>query len=117
MNARRVLLLVVAVNSFALSQISTSSLRGTAVDPNGAAVPGATVVIESSATEVVERTLTTDTSGGYSAEGLPPGIYKVSVRKQGFGEQVRSIELQVGRVETLDFKLAMGTVQQNITVT
>lgn len=108
---------LLALLATSLAQVSTSSLRGAALDPNGAAVPGAVIKLENAATGVSERTLTTDASGNYSAEALPPAIYKVSIRKEGFAPETRSIELQVGRVETLDFKLTVGSVEQSITVT
>ena len=99
MRTRRVLicasvLLVVAVAAW--GQLSTSSLRGVALDPNGAAVPGVLVTIENAATGVIERTLTTDENGNYAAEALAPGTYKVSAKKQGFTTQVRNIDVQVG---------------------
>lgn len=103
--------------SCSFSQISTSSLRGSAVDPKGAAIAEAAVVITNAATGVVERTLNTDTNGHYSAEAMPPGPYKVSIRKEGFAPQSRSLDLQVGRVETLDFQLQVGTVEQTVKVT
>jgi hypothetical protein len=117
MNARMLwLVALVLFGSMTLAQISTSSLRGTVVDPKHAAIGGATVTIQSAASGVVERTLTTDPSGGYSAVALAPGSYKVSVHQPGFADQMRPIELQVGRIETLDFKLSVGTVQEKVTV-
>ena len=115
----RSVLLLVSVFLFVLTspaQIGTSSLRGTALDPQGAALPGAVVVIKNALTGIVERTLSTDAAGNYAGEELPPGNYEVSVRKDGFATQTQKIELQVGRVETLDFRLRMGSVEQTVTV-
>src|SRR5438094_197125 len=110
-------LVLLAVAVTAWGQLSTASLRGTALDPNGAAVPGVVVTIENSATGVVERTLTTDDHGTYTAEALPPGTYKISAKKEGFATQIRRLELQVGRVMVVDLPLTLGSVEQSVTVT
>src|SRR5213594_3430247 len=89
-------LLAVAVAAW--GQLSTTSLRGTALDPKGGAIPCVVVTVENASTGVVERTLTTDENGSYAAEALPPGTYKVSAKKQGFATQVRQVNAQVGRV-------------------
>ena len=47
-------LLAIAVAAW--GQLSTTSLRGTALDPKGAAVPGVVVRIQNASTGVVERT-------------------------------------------------------------
>jgi hypothetical protein len=54
------------------------SLKGKVTDPSGAVVPGAKVTIRSQGPPAV-RTLTTDSAGAFSAEGLDPGTYTVAV--------------------------------------
>jgi hypothetical protein len=109
------ILLAGAVGAWA--QLSTASLRGTALDPKGGAVPGVVVTIENDATGVVERTVTTDGNGNYAAEALPPGTYKISAKKEGFKTQVRQVDVQVGRVVVVDLPLTIGSVEQSTTVT
>jgi Mn2+/Fe2+ NRAMP family transporter len=53
---------------FAQAQVSTADLNGTVVDPNGAAVAGATVTVKSPATGI-SRTVTASDSGEYSFIG------------------------------------------------
>jgi Carboxypeptidase regulatory-like domain/TonB dependent receptor len=108
---------LLAVVVTAWGQLSTSSLRGVAIDPKGAVVPGVLVTIENAATGVIERTLTTDENGNYAAEALAPGTYRVSAKKQGFTTQVRNIDVQVGRVVVVDLPLALGSVEESVTVT
>ncbi|MBI3476417.1 MAG: TonB-dependent receptor [Acidobacteria bacterium] len=97
-------------------QLSTASLRGTALDPNGAVVPGVTVTIENAGTGVVERTLTTDDTGGYAADALSPGAYTISAKKDGFATQIHKIDIQVGRVVVVDIRLTLGSLEQSVTV-
>jgi hypothetical protein len=108
---------LLAVAVAAQGQLSTSSLRGVALDPKGAVVPGVVVTIENAATGVIERTLTTDENGNYAAEALAPGSYRVSAKKQGFNTHVRNVDIQVGRVVVVDLPLALGSVEQSVTVT
>jgi Carboxypeptidase regulatory-like domain len=68
---------LLAVAVAARGQLSTSSLRGVALDPKGAAVQRVVVTIENAATGVSERTLTTDENGNYAAEALAPGTDRV----------------------------------------
>src|ERR1700675_2968298 len=100
----------------AWGQLSTASLRGTVLDPNGAVVPGVVVTIENTGTGVVERTLTTDETGGYAADALSPGSYTISAKKAGFSTQIHKIDVQVGRVVVVDIRLSLGSLEQNITV-
>jgi Carboxypeptidase regulatory-like domain/TonB dependent receptor len=109
--------ILLAVAVAARGQLSTSSLRGVALDPKGAAVPRVLVTIENAATGVNERTLTTDENGNYAAEALAPGTYRVSAKKQGFKTQVRNVDVQVGRVVVVDLPLVLGSVEESVTVT
>jgi outer membrane receptor protein involved in Fe transport len=108
---------ILAVAGVMFGQLSTASLRGTALDPQGAAVPGVVVTLKNAATGVVERTLTTDGNGNYAAEAMPPGTYEISTRKEGFKTQVRQVDIQVGRVVVVDLSLALGSIEQSVTVT
>ena len=67
----------------ALVAQDTGGLRGRVLDPSGAAIPKASVVVSgpNSTVKVVE----TDTTGTYSVLNLPPGAYTVRVNSAGFG--------------------------------
>src|SRR5918912_1572976 len=79
-------LLLVSSGARALAQSDASSGRivGTVKDPNGAAVPNASVTVTNEA-KGITRTLTTNDEGGFVATALPSGEYTVSVTAQGFG--------------------------------
>ncbi len=61
---------------------TTGQITGTVLDPQGAAVAGATVVVKNEAG--LRRDATTDQSGEYKVSLLPPGTYRVEVNKSGF---------------------------------
>jgi hypothetical protein len=63
---------------------ATGAITGTVQDASGAVLSGAKVDIFSEATGQVERHLTTDSSGIFTANLLPVGSYTVQVSASGF---------------------------------
>ncbi len=98
----------------ALVAQDTGGLRGRVLDPSGAAIPKASVVVSgpNSTVKVVE----TDTTGTYSVLNLPPGAYTVRVNSAGFGLGEKTFDLPGGRVTTLDVTLTVATEKQEVTV-
>jgi hypothetical protein len=102
---------------WAQSEATTGVIEGTVVDPTGAALPGASVSLKNTGTNF-EQTLTTNQQGRFRGLLLPLGPYRVTVTLSGFGTLVREgIRLGVGQTITLDLKLDLSTVQQEIKVT
>src|SRR4051794_944346 len=101
----------------AYGQAGTSSVRGTVTDPNGSAVPGATVTL-SDPSKNFTRTQTSDNDGSYTFTAVPPGTYSVTVEATGFKRS--TIETVRALVETptqADVRLEVGNVTESITVT
>ena len=92
------------------------AISGTVMDPTGAAVPGATIVITASATGVALKTTSTS-AGDYNIATLDPGIYTVTVTAQGF-EKLTQQNIQVNALETAAFspKLVLGASTETITI-
>ncbi len=92
--------------------VTSSALTGAVVDASGQPVAGATVTIvhEPSGTT---RTVTTNESGRYTAQGLRVGgPYEVSVSKAGVPGTLRSnVFLQLGQVNAIN--LQMGASEQD----
>ncbi|HTC55337.1 MAG TPA: carboxypeptidase-like regulatory domain-containing protein, partial [Candidatus Sulfotelmatobacter sp.] len=65
------------------AQSSTTSLRGTVSDPQGAILPDATVTLSNPGTGFSESKKT-DRDGIYQFLQLPPGTYTLTVTKAGF---------------------------------
>ena len=89
---------------------------GTVADETGAVLPGVTVtalLVESGNTYLA----VTDGSGNYRL-ALRPGVYNITVELPGFSTVIRAgFELSVGQRLSLDFNLAVSTVEETITVT
>ena len=87
----------------ALAQ-STATLQGTVTDTKGAVLPNATVVVRNRNTSS-ERTTQTDSDGNYQLAALPPGVYSVEVRVQGFKTGVAdSVTLRLPKPRSKTFK-------------
>jgi len=100
----------------ASAQVS-AAISGTVTDATGAAVSAATVTAKDLETAAV-RNAATDVAGRYELLELAVGEYEVTVAKGGFQTIVRGgIHLAVGQEADLDFKLQVGEVRQQITVT
>ena len=112
-----VLLLVVLIPSLAFGQgSSTATVAGTVTDQKGAAVPGASVELINSATNET-RTQTTSDTGYYTFVSVPPGDYKVVIKKSGFRTtNIGPLGVQVGKSSTVDARLELGTVAETIEV-
>jgi len=103
--------------SHASAQSTTGSFQGTVTDQSGAALPGVTITIVNTQTNLT-RTTVTNTSGNYDAPLLPPGPYTISSELTGFRRLEKSgLVLQVTQNARIDFTLELSTVQESVQVT
>jgi hypothetical protein len=95
---------------------ATGSLAGAVTDPKGALVAGATVTVSAPATDQ-KFTATTDQQGHYKVEGLPAGIYVVTVSAKGFTDARREgVAVADGQAAKLDVKLDVASIEAGVTV-
>jgi hypothetical protein len=77
-----VLLAVLLAIPFSLhAQQNSGIITGTVTDPSGAAVPGATITVISTAT-AAQNSAKSDAQGNFSLAQLPVGTYELRVRRQ-----------------------------------
>ena len=94
-----------------------SVFTGTVKDTSGAVMPGVTVEAASPALIEGVRSAITDENGGYRMVDLRPGIYKLSYTLPGFNTVIRDgVELQANFTATINIDLAVGTLQESVTV-
>jgi hypothetical protein len=95
----------------------TGTITGTLSDPQGASIPGATVVVRNIDTGI-DHTLKTNDAGIYLAAFLQSGKYEIHASKDGFATVVRQgLNLQVGQTLAIDFELPIKAAQATVTVT
>jgi hypothetical protein len=116
---RRIFALALAVFALALpslAQESRATLTGRVSDPNGAAVPGATVSVTNQQTNITD-TATTNGEGNYTVPFLMPGRYTVKVEKQGFkAAESDTVELHTADKATFDVGLEVGGLGEVVNV-
>jgi hypothetical protein len=95
---------------------STSQIAGTVQDTSGLAIQGAQVRAVQTDTGQI-RNAETGADGGYVLQSLPIGPYRLEVSKAGFNTYVQNgIVLQVDSNPTIDAKLQVGNVSQQVVV-
>src|SRR5512138_218750 len=99
-----------------LAQGTTSRVVGTVLDPNGAAVPDATVTLTNEATKASFTTNTTSV-GAYVFDSIQIGQYTLLVEKTGFKKFVSpGNTLSIGQPLTVDVTLEIGQVAETVEV-
>ena len=111
-----IVMLIVSCSA-AYAQTATGQFNGHVLDQNGAVVAGATVTLADVQTNL-NRTTQTNGEGLYEFPLIQPGVYKLTVTQTGFDTTSSpELRLEVNQIATQDFKLAVGTASQTVTVT
>ncbi|HEY0728778.1 MAG TPA: carboxypeptidase-like regulatory domain-containing protein, partial [Pyrinomonadaceae bacterium] len=108
------ILLVLAPTS--LAQTSKGFVVGTITDPNGAAVPAATIKITNTATGVARET-TTQEDGSYRFDAVDPGTYRLEVTATGFKTATRDVVVAAAQTADATLPLEIGNPSEVVTVT
>jgi hypothetical protein len=102
--------------NWAFGQGQLGALTGSVLDPSGAVVPDATIVITEVKTGVISTVKSS--SAGYYRLPVSPGTYKLEASKEGFKTAVaENIVVPVAQVVNIDFNLQVGMKGEAITVT
>ncbi len=110
------LLLTVLWATTAMAQYTTARLSGDVTDKTGAAVPGASVIVEQAGTGYKQE-VKSGVAGEYLFPSLPVGSYQLTVEMTGFSTYVqKGIGLQVGQAASQNVTLAVGAITQQVTV-
>jgi hypothetical protein len=108
--------LVLLVSALAFGQSQTGSLAGTVVDAHNSGVPGAKVEATLESAGLTLQTVSSEI-GLYVLPNLLPGVWTVTVEKQGFKKLVRTgIEIFVAQRQALDLALDVGDTKQSVEV-
>ena len=100
----------------AAGQTLYGGVVGSVVDAQGAVVPGATVKIINTDTNLTREGVT-DAQGGFTFSNVLPGPYDVRVALTGFREAVRSrVPVNAGQISRVDLTLQVGNLSEAVTV-
>lgn len=99
------------------AQVLKGQVLGTIADSTGGVIPGATVLLTETNTNVA-REGSTNESGLYVFPNLDPGTYEVDVEMEGFNRAVRGgIVLLPNTTVRIDLEMQPGAVTETVTVT
>jgi hypothetical protein len=105
---------LILTSGIALAQ--TAQLSGTVRDEQGAVIRAAQVSVTKTDSGA-EHSVATGDLGVFVLPFLPPGPYQVTAKAAGFKTTVRQgITLQTGQLLQLDIVLAVGPIQEAVTV-
>ncbi len=98
------------------AQDATGRVIGTVYDQQGNVVPGSTVIVTNTRTQISNTTVT-DGDGHFEVLNLPIGTYHVTVEHEGFNRDVtQDKQLQINQSLRFDITLTVGAVSQTVMV-
>jgi hypothetical protein len=109
------LLLCVLCSSLSAAAQNSSSLRGNVADPSGAAIAGAQVTLQGTATGFSKSAMS-DARGEYLFYQIPSSMYTITVAAKEFAAQSKTVELLVDQPATVNFKLSVQAVNTVVKV-
>jgi TonB-dependent Receptor Plug Domain. len=98
------------------AQSTAGRLSGSVTDPSGAAVPEVRVVAVNSETgqKITEKTTV---QGQFVVYPLPPGLYDVTIKKEGFNTfTISGLKIDVSQSAIRNISLEVGTTTQSVSV-
>jgi hypothetical protein len=95
---------------------TTAPLSGAVLDPNGAAISGASVIVKNVATNA-EFKVTTSSNGAFTVPALGAGVYTVTVEAQGFKKGiVPNVQILAATPATVNVTLEVGAASESVVV-
>jgi outer membrane receptor protein involved in Fe transport len=115
LRATTLALLSLSLAATAHAQVDRATLTGIIRDPSGAVIGAARVKVTSLATNSV-ATATTSNDGTYLVVNLASGEYLVQIEAPGFQRAEQTVALELGARSRLDLSLAVGSIDETVTV-
>jgi hypothetical protein len=107
---------VLILSAIPVAAQSTGAILGTVKDSSGASIPGATVTLRNTDTNLT-KTATTEQDGSYRFPELPVGHYEVKAEAAGFRTETHTgLNLEVTQQGVINFALQVGATTQQVTV-
>ncbi len=98
------------------AQQATAKIVGTITDAQGAVMPGVTITVTNTATNVSTETIS-DKSGFYQVLDLPIGTYRITASHEGFRPlETTTSPLEINQSFRANLKLDVGTAHEQVSV-
>src|SRR6185369_5983240 len=98
-----------------LSSLEPGQIGGVIVDPNGAVIPGAEVIVTNTQTGT-SLTTKSDDEGHWRIAGMQPGAVSVAISSTGFSRMVHEIDLQASKPVRLGTTMEVASVSETVTI-
>src|ERR1043165_1718578 len=109
------LVMMMLFSAIGLAQFR-AGVQGVVTDNAGGTIPGATVTLTNKETNQTQTTQSSD-DGFYRFSALPPGVYSISVEKEGFKKGVvDDVKVDAEATAGQDIKLEAGVISEVVTV-
>ncbi|HEY3827171.1 MAG TPA: TonB-dependent receptor [Bryobacteraceae bacterium] len=109
-------ILLIAVPSQVSAQSNAGTIRGSVLDPSGAAIKGATVEIQNPVSRY-NQTAQTDDRGNFVFANIPYNPYHVSAVAKGFESAEQDADVRSSIPLELKISLKIGVSSESVTVT
>ncbi len=98
------------------AQVLYGSIVGEVKDASGALIPGASVTITNTGTDLIRQAVS-DEAGRFTFTDLPTGTYEVKVTQQGFKTfEQKQATVSINSVTRIEATMEVGTVEQTVLV-
>lgn len=101
--------------AFVYAQTTSGFVRGTVLDPSGAAIPGATVEIKNPVSHY-DQTAKTDAQGNFVFNNVPFNNYHATAKVSGFQSAEQDVDLRSPVPVELKFSLKLGAASSSMIV-
>ena len=110
-------LLAVLMSAAVMSaQQGNAEVRGRVTDAQSGVLAGIQITVRNQDTGMFRETVSTE-DGSYFVSGIVPGKYEIVAEAKGFKRFNRTdLVLEVGKTTTLDVQLAVGGLEETVTV-
>lgn len=110
-------LILVLAHSVLVAQVESAKVVGSIRDASGAVLAEARITVTNTDTNVSRSAVATN-NGEYVVTELQPGTYSLVAEHEGFKKAVQAaVKLDVNQVVRVDFVLAVGSINETVTVT
>ena len=107
---------ILAIPTVSLAQTERGAISGIVIDQTKAAVPGVSIKVINTGTNVT-TTVNSSESGGFNVANLPPGTYQLEASLEGFRKAiVEGIILTAGATTRIDVSLNLGAMTEAVNV-
>jgi hypothetical protein len=116
MHIRTLAIAALLVCAMAFSQTTSSRVSGSITDPQGAAVPGASIAILNPVTGQAFSTQS-NAQGDYVVPAIPAATYRITITAKGFRTSILTdIKVDAAVPATVNAKLEVGTLSETVEV-